>query len=93
MSAREEYYNFLKSKKLIDIMDSLYGLSYSQKLKIINDVMFDRDNNQIYSSSEINLVLTYYYNNYILLNRSNISKLSNVLKGYCKIVRQKGKIK
>lgn len=92
MSAREEYYNFIKSKKLVDVLDKIYELSYSKKLNILKQVMYDKDNNQIYSSSELNLVLTYYYNNYISIHRVNTNIISNVLKGYCKIVKQKGKI-
>ena len=72
---RNEYYKFLSENKISDMMIHIPELSYSQKLRVLTSLKENHTNEQI------NSALNKYEINYVRLNRVDIKKLLNTLKG------------
>ena len=90
MTSREQYFDLLKKHRLLDTLSLLDQLSYSEKLRIIENILFDDKGQKQFSSTEINLALQNYELNYIRVHRVNIRALKNTLYGLCKMFREKG---
>lgn len=71
------YYDFIKEFNISDILNNIEILSYSQKLKILKNLLTK------YSVDNINMSLNDYYLNYIKLNRIDNNRILNTLKGMC----------
>ena len=72
---RNEYYKFLSENKITDIFISIPEISYKIKLQILSKLK------EQYSTEQINFALNKYEFNYIKLNRVDIKRLYNTLKG------------
>ena len=72
---RNEYYKFLSENKISDMMIHIPEFSYSQKLRVLTSLKENHTNEQI------NSALNKYEINYVRLNRVDIKKLLNTLKG------------
>jgi len=72
---RSEYYKFLSDNKLSDMFSHIPELSYSYKLIVLKELIAH------YTIEQVNMALNEYELNYIKLNRVDIGKLPNTLKG------------
>lgn len=75
---RDKYFNFIKENKILDILSEIEEMSYSIKLRILEEL------SKKYNVQEINYALYYYNKRYIKENRIDLIKLKNTLKYLCK---------
>lgn len=75
---KKEYYNLISNNELIDIFSEIKELSYSKKLKILQNLL------KLYDSSIINKAMIEYKEKYINNNKYNLHFLENTLKYLCK---------
>ena len=73
-----DYYKYLQENKLIDIFSNIYQIKYSKKIEILKSLQ------EKYSIETINYALYLYEKDYIKLNRMEIYRIKNILKGLCK---------
>jgi hypothetical protein len=75
MKVKEIYYDYIRKFNINDTFIYIIELSYTQKLQILTRLKTFYDNEQI------NMALNYYEINYIRLNRVDIKRIYNTLKG------------
>jgi len=85
MSKREDYCLLLDTRNINDTLSEQDDLSYTNKLKIITSILVS------YTPYTINKALNNYKLNYINkeVYETNINKLLNKLKYYCKKEQEK----
>ena len=82
---RDNYYKFLNKTGIINFLDNIEELSYSKKLKILEEL------NKEFKAEEINKALVMYKKRYIDIGRVNLMSMKNILKGMCKIFKGENK--
>jgi len=75
---KEDYLNYIKQEKLINVLDDLNFISFSKKLEILKNLKKD------FSSDVINNSLRDFFNFYIVYDRDQAYNIEKVLKGLCK---------
>jgi len=80
VDVRDQYFSIIKEKDLPNVLGCILELSYSNKLKILKELL-DRFNLQ-----DLKIALNLYKQNYIDLNRTQILYLKNVIISLCKNV-------
>jgi len=81
---RQIYYNFIREQNINDILSNIIEISYSQKLKLLQNLQKN------FSTKLICMALNEYDMKYIRKNRIQLNILYNTLKGICQRYKEKG---
>jgi hypothetical protein len=82
---KDQYYQYIKTNGIQDVLSWINEIPYSKKLHMLEDIL------SVFDKSVVNVALAKYEENYIKTHRVVPMLCRNILVSLCKMIQDKNK--